>query len=85
MAKVDLTTITDKERCDEVAKMVENYRATKSKSTDLKMSIVLTIEQLVYQCPRRIPKAEKKIASDQVKQWLQKGGDGIRNVRNLRT
>lgn len=58
--EMELTHFRDTNCRNEVADIIENYHQTKTKSTDLKMSIVLTDDFLIYQCPQWMSMTKKK-------------------------
>lgn len=58
---------------DEIKHMVTNYTPAKCKTTNVKMNIVLKMEEPIYQRPRRLPTVERDIVEKQVRDWLKDG------------
>lgn len=72
--EVDTVHIRDAEYKSAVATLVENYKpSTKLYETDVKMTIVLTDDEPVYQRARRLSPAERSIVNNQVREWERQG------------
>lgn len=72
--EVDTVHIRDAEYKSAVATLVENYKpSTKLYETDVKITIVLTDDEPVYQRARRLSPAERSIVNNQVEEWERQG------------
>lgn len=69
---VDLEHIPSDIR-DKLMPMIENYEPRKTKSTQIKMNIVLSDESPVASSPRRISLYEQKIVEQEIKNWMDLG------------
>lgn len=64
---VDVGHIENIQFRNEVKYLVEEYKPNKTKDCDIKMKIVLTDEQPIYERPRRLAVEEKKEVEKQIK------------------
>ena len=59
--EIDLNHLDKLEYREEIKKLIKNYMPRKTKSTELKMNIILTDDTSVNERPRRFPLNEQKI------------------------
>ena len=71
--EIDLNHLNKLEYKEEIKKLIKNYTPRKTKSTELKMNIILTDDIPVNERPRRFPLSEQKIIDELVQQWLEDG------------
>lgn len=71
--EIDVGYIENKEVRNKVKNMIENYQPNKSKTTEIKMRLVLKDDEPVYQNPRRLSVNEKEEVERQIDEWLEDG------------
>lgn len=72
--EIDLGNIENKESRKAVKDLIKNYQPIGTKSTEIKMKIVMKDDEPVYQHPRRLSAVEKEEVEKQMSEWL---ADGI--------
>lgn len=70
--EVDLSHLST-EQSVEVSYMIEDYKPTNSKTTDIQLKIILADETPIYQHPRRLAEKEKSEVETQIDKWLREG------------
>lgn len=56
-----------------VSELIDDYKPEKTKTTDIKMKIILKSEEAIYQRPRRLSEPEKAEVNKQIEEWLREG------------
>ncbi|GFW39089.1 transposon Tf2-9 polyprotein [Trichonephila clavipes] len=69
----DLTHVKNFDIRNDLSSLIKNYKPNKSKSTKLKMCIILKDDIPVCQRARRLSCSEKLQVDDQIDDWLQQG------------
>jgi len=76
MSKVnstDVTHIPNTEHRDAIKGLVDEYKPQKSRETKLKMRLLLTDDEPVYQRARRLSPIEREQVNTQVDEWIREG------------
>lgn len=71
--EIDLNHIANNECQQTVKELIHKYEPQKTKTTDIKMRIVLKNEEVIYQRPRRLSVPEKIEVEKQIDEWLENG------------
>jgi len=71
--EIDLSHVPDAKHREQVKRLVREYKPSKTRSVDLKMSIVLTDDEPVYQRARRLAIPEREMVNMQVNDWIRDG------------
>lgn len=69
---IDLSHLNSKLR-NEISSLVNSYQPIKTRTTNLKMNIILKDDVPVCQRARRLSFAEKDLVQAQIEQWLKEG------------
>ena len=68
---IDLSTVKNSDYRDKIKKLVDDYNPRKQRNSEIKMKILLTDEDPVYQSARRMSHSEKQIVSNIIEEWIE--------------
>ncbi|GFV45221.1 retrovirus-related Pol polyprotein from transposon 297 [Trichonephila clavipes] len=71
--KFDIGPEIPKQTRNDVEALLVCYRPNKIKTTDIKLSIIVTDDKPIYHSPRRLPFTERDIVDKQIDEWIQNG------------
>lgn len=70
---VDVSHVLQSEHREKVRRLVREYKPSKTREIDLKMSIVLRDDEPVYQRARRLAMPERENVNAQINEWMRDG------------
>lgn len=71
--KSDIDQISDKNLRDKVENLISSYSPKRSKTTNIKLKIILKDESPIYQSPRRLSFKEGEFVNEEINNWLETG------------
>lgn len=72
-SEVDVSEICESESHEKIRSLVDAYKPKKCRKIEVKMTIVLSDEEPIYQRARRLSEAEKCEVNAQIHEWIKDG------------